>query len=519
MMLFVCKFPQKNKISRWGDIMCFCKKRSFNSYAILNISYPFTLFLQILILTINISPAMALSIESSKSIEGSASYISLDGGITKVPSSTGLLGLKLPDGRFYIPSRASDAALYPGAIKDNSTRTTPIKVPEGTTYADLKIAIPRTNNDDYPKLLFKDFPKFGYIIDEDGDQFNLPNSNYNYLRATWSSAWISAGFSDITKDVRDNINDKLDPCLGVYQLKLEQVGTFSDAFSLGIPNTISFSSRSLSHSYFIVPSSDDNINHAQACFVRTPSFYPDYDSSVNTVGPGWAPRKGFKPQDINNPESNFPTTGADGLSFRIKLVNITPEQVIAANGVSVSPISGSNTVTLSLSVVQLYSTNVLSVKLNGPVHTSSSIQPFVPAEFKLYSDASHHDLLYSFKIGRWYIRPLVSYFGSYEYAINQCQRYDGYRVPRIADLTNANAPNLGIEILPGNINSYRRQLSFKDNNGNWVGGIKNEWGDEYSIINDIRASIWAEGRYLVSNRYGSITGALTNNNYVLCVSP
>ena len=496
--------------------MCFCKKRSFNSYAILNISYPFTLFLQILILTINISSAMALSIESSRSIEGSASYISLDGGITKVPSPTGLLGLKLPDGRFYIPSRASDAALYPGAIVDNSTRTTPIKVPEGITFADLKIAIPRTNNDNYPKLLFKDFPKFGYIIDDDGDSINITSTSNEYLQVTWTNYW---NYTDnVTNDVRNNINDKLDSCMGIYMLSLTQRGTLSGK-SLGIPNNILFSNSSLSHDYFIAPS--DNANRPRACFARTPSLGPDKNSTGFSVGPGWVYRRGFKTQDINNPESNFPTTGTDGLSFYLQFVNITPEQVIAANGVNVSPISGSNTVTLSLSVAQLLGKNTLLIKLNGPVHTSSSIQPFVPAEFKLYSDASHHNLLYSFKLGRWYLKPIAQYYyGSYDKAVAQCQSYDGYRIPRIADLTNANAPNLGIEIIPGNGNSYRRQLSFKDNNGNWIGGIKNEWGDEYKYNIESNAYIWAEGRYRVTNSYGSIMNANNGQSaYTLCVSP
>lgn len=517
MVLFVCKFPQKNKISRWGDIMCFCKKRSFNSYAILNISYPFTLFLQILILTINISSAMALSINSSKSIEGSASYISLDGGITKVPSTTGLLGLKLPDGRFYIPSRASDAALYPGAIVDNSTRTTPIEVPEGITFADLKIAIPRTNNDNYPKLLFKDFPKFGYIIDDDGDSINITSTPNEYLKVTWTEYGHFA--NDITEDVRNNINDKLDSCRGSYALSLMHNGTFRGT-SLGIPGTILFSNIRLSpHTYYIAPR--DSTNSPRACFARTPSFKPDKDTTGYTVGPGWVYQRGFKTQDINNSESNFPTTGADGLSFYLQFVNITPEQVIAANGVNVSPISGSNTVTLSLSVAQLLGKNVLSVKLNGPGHTSASIQPFVPTEFKLYSDASHHELLYSFKLERWYIKPASSsYYGSYDKAVTQCQSYNGYRIPRYSDVTNANEPNLGIEMIPGDSNhNYRRQLSFKDNNGNWIGGIKNEWGDEFSVVNNTQAYIWTEGGYKVHNSRGLITNGADIYNFILCVSP
>jgi hypothetical protein len=463
---------------------------------------------------------MALSIESSKSIEGSASYISLDGGITKVPSSTGLLGLKLSDGRFYIPSRASDAALYPDAIVDNSTKDTPIKVPEGTTFADLKIAIPRTNNDNYPKLLFKDFPKFGYIIDDDGDQINITSTSNEYLQVTWANYW--SFIDDITDDVRNNINDKLDSCMGVYRLSLKQRGIFRGASLNGIPNNILFSTNSyLYHDYFITPG--DNTSHPKACFARTPRLTPDKNSNGYTVGPGWVYRRGFKTQDINNPESNFPTTGIDGLSFYLQFENITPEQVIAANGVNVSPISGSNAVTLSLSTKSLIGITYLAVKLNGPIHTSSSIQPFVPTEFKLYSDVSHRELLYSFKLGRWYILPITQYWNdTYDKAVAQCQSYDGYRMPRVSDLTNANAPSLGVEILPGNGASYRRQLSFKDNNGNWIGGIKNEWGDEYKPMNGSSPQIWAEGGYKVNADSGVIlknTSGNSSQNYILCVSP
>jgi hypothetical protein len=77
------------------------------------------------------------------------------------------------------------------------------------------------------------------------------------------------------------------------------------------------------------------------------------DSSNNTVykdldGPDWVKGKGFVPQDINNPQRNFPSTGTNNVYFYLLLANVTPEEIISANGARVFPESGRG-VSLALS--------------------------------------------------------------------------------------------------------------------------------------------------------------------------
>ncbi|MFQ1000261.1 hypothetical protein, partial [Gilliamella sp. BG6] len=270
------------------------------------------------------------------------------------------------------------------------------------------------------------------------------------------------------------------------------------------------------HSYYINPKMDMPI----VCYAQ-PNLYVDnlaWGSEHDLDGPNWVVNKGFKVLEVSNPAENFPTTGSNNLRFYLLLGGISPGQVIAANGTTVSPVSGSG-VSLSLSeentpnweweggAKNIYPGGDVALKivLKGP-EINSINKRFSPSLFKLYSDSSHTKLLYSFKIERWYIAQQGE-AGGYTNAQNFCHDLgNGYRLPDINDYTNANG-NYWLGGISGrNINNYQRRLSYREGS-HWVGGIFNEWG-WISRINFYPDSDWDSNGFWVSRSYG-------NNQYVI----
>ncbi|NUE95829.1 hypothetical protein GYW75_05445 [Gilliamella sp. ESL0232] len=216
------------------------------------------------------------------------------------------------------------------------------------------------------------------------------------------------------------------------------------------------------------------------------------DSSNNTEykdldGPDWVKGKGFVPQDINNPQRNFPSTGTNNVYFYLLLANVTPEEIISANGARVFPESGSGvSLALSSAITPGWGRGsrdvALKIVLKGPVNSSAN-KNFSPSTFKLYSDRAKSNVLYSFKIERWYIAQGANINASVQDAKNYCNRI-GYRMPSVADYTNANNDDIWTGGIPGrNINGYRRQLSYRGGNGKWIGGLFNEWGTLFNNPN------------------------------------
>ncbi|MFQ0972144.1 hypothetical protein, partial [Gilliamella sp. BG1] len=118
----------------------------------------------------------------------------------------------------------------------------------------------------------------------------------------------------------------------------------------------------------------------------------------------------------------------------------------------------------------------------GPVNSSAN-KNFSPSTFKLYSDRAKSNVLYSFKIERWYIAQGVGINASASKTKDYCNQI-GYRMPSVADYTNANNDDIWTGGIPGrNINGYRRQLSYRGGNGKWIGGLINEWGTLFNHPN------------------------------------
>jgi hypothetical protein len=462
--------------------------------------------------------AIALSATTTNIIQGSAPYLSMDGGVTKAMSEEGLIGIKFPDGSVYIAPGAN-TDLYPDAKVDNSSFNTPIILPsEAKTFADIQTLVPLAGNSHYPRIDLNNLisEPYNYWGDADGDG---NASATGRLKAKW----LDADNKDITAEIKANPNRLLNGCDVPYQLTMTATnGTLSTEY--GVPKTSTF--NEISHTYYLGVKADK----PSACYA-----YPNsrFDSRFSEVmgGPNWVELAGFKVNDADKPSDNFPTTGTNGLHFFLLLSGITPEQIIAANGATVSAESGHG-VTLSLSADEVnwnewynekdrerWNTRPielrrgLKIKLKGPTIESKD-KRFLPSAFKLYADSSHTHLLYSFKIERWYINNPLNYgengevvYNSmtHEQAIQFCQGLGShYRLPDVNDYTNGDQSWLGWSGgLPDRETSlYQRRLSFKLGN-RWVGGLFNEWGDmatsepldeeaalqnsEYAVLWDLRS--------------------------------
>ena len=171
----------------------------------------------------------------------------------------------------------------------------------------------------------------------------------------------------------------------------------------------------------------------------------------------------------------------------------------------------------------------LKVVLNGPNENSTDTS-FSPVLFKIYADSERKQLLYSFNIDRWYIASSNDATSN-----DDVQRFcdnlgNGYRFPKVNDLTNANGKGWHGGINGRNINNYRRQISYKDASGKWIGGIFNEWGSSYQLYyptsdwhTSTQSYYWALSddasiQYAVGSDVGDIDSDSTAGKMV-CVNP
>jgi hypothetical protein len=455
--------------------------------------YVLQIFIALLSLSLS-GNTIALSAVTVKTIQGSAPYLTMDGGVTKIISEEGLLGIKLPDGRQYI-APGINAELYPDAIVDNSSGTTPIELSlETNTFASIQTLVPISS---YPSIELNRLIRepYNYWFDIDGDR--NPSATGNLI-----VQWKDANNKDITAEISSNPNKVLTACGSATPYQLTITSTYGElSTQYGVPQTTTFNEGS--HTYYLTP----NTNAGFACYAQPNLNYDNssYGDESDIDGLNWVQKKGYKVTNINAVSENFPTTGSDGLYFYLLLAGISPEQAIMANGTTVTAESGSG-VTLSLTSAQTPSWTgfpdeggelALKILLKGPNKDSDDTR-FTPSVFKLYSDSSHTHLLYSFKIERWYIGGL--YIDSYDEAEKFCQNLGGgYRIPGIEDYTNSSlslSSSSDGEMWTGGIPGrespyYQRRLSYKSNNG-WIGGIFNEWGE---VGYGYKNSDWFSGNY------------------------
>jgi hypothetical protein len=443
--------------------------------------YTFGTVIALLGIIISNNSMATLSATTVKVIHGHEPYLTLDGGVTPITTLNELLSITLSDGSLISPE------------EDNSSADKPIELPNSiNTFNRIQsvIPLPSAGNENYPSVSFDTLiaEPYHYWADSDGDSDAKASGE---LKVRWENYKNV----DITQQVKANPNNALDPCEAPYKLTLSSTDVLLST-KYGDPKTSYF--KGASHSYYIKPKIDVPL----VCYAQ-----PNLNNGKKEyAGPKeqWDPDNGFKVQSLKNASKNFPTTGANNLSFKLILTGMTAREMIAINSSTVKSVSGSG-ITLSLMAENgALDSNIVLVTLKGPTKDSSN-KTFKPSRFELYRDVKKN-LLYQFKIDRWYIVKSGNTDMHYSNAISFCDSLSTlsqkYAVPAIQDYTNANGHgwNLGA---PGQGNTYQRRISyFNEYTGKWVGGLFNEWG----IIYDYSGTDWLFGDYWVIDTYQESNG-------------
>ncbi|MDF7670255.1 hypothetical protein PT276_03390 [Orbaceae bacterium ESL0721] len=445
----------------------------------------FSLLTLPLFLTFPASAATKTAITKSIII-GTAPYLTFDDGETKETDANALFTIKLSDGREF------------SQVNNPSTPANPIELPnEGETLVDVEMHIPIDKNRvNLSELITAN----NYWRDDDGD-------GVDGITITGS---LALSIADSTGKIL-NRDDNISLCDGATYYKVVLSSTAGNLKTkYGLPNSSDFAASDIT--YYIKPKPTTK---PYACFAQ-PNLTLS-GSSYNGPANEWSATKGFKPQHINVPSSNFPTMGAHGLFFNLTIVN-------GGNWQSVSYDKSPNNSGIDITISNGGSTNVAKVLLSGPRYNTNNATTAVPTTFTLYSDKGKTNKLYTFTIGKWFIAtpgPNATYSASY------CVSKYGskYRIPRVAEYTNANG-NGWAGGLAGQPNNYQRRIG---------GGLFAEWGDsrntEYYTGNDFDENDFY-GRYWALEKVGTnqlgvysddgliVYGTTdTNRNRFACVTP
>lgn len=424
--------------------------------------------------------SQALSAITTQTIHGNAPYLTFDGGSTQVSSMDEILSIKLSDGVNYIKYTKNN---------NPSSESNPILtlVPD-VKLKDIETYIPKGNMTSTLTDIVSDNDFWG---DLDGDNFIMATGNLT-LKAR-----------DIDgKEI--NANDQLDYCYAPYRITLtSDGGTLSTQY--GMPRSTTFTGGSAI--YYIKP----KVVRPYTCFAQ-PNLEGNGIMDSRMRGPDyqWSDIHGFKPQDINTPSSNFPTTGANGLYFNLVIAGALGRDVTYNKFPSNSSIN--------LNITEGSQSDIAKIELNGPSESNKNqTVNAVPTTFQIFANGQ---LIYSFRIQKWFMAK-VGASGGNQAAQNYC-RSNGYRITDITDLTNANAFSW-TGGLQNQGNRYQRRIG---------GGVFAEWGitnrSYYShsdfvsdgVLNYWTAQLRSAGIYYVVNeRNGGIGYSSNPSDKVVCVRP
>ena len=450
----------------------------------------------------------ALTAKTTYVIQGSAPYLTFDGGSTRVTNTEALLRISLSDGRTFTRT-TNDSSL------DN-----PIELPvAGQSFNDIGMLIPTDKN--LIELNSLIASPYNYWGDDDGD-----GQGINGVTAT-GGLYLDIFDKDSFRVAR---NEVLDICKAPYKLVLSN---FESRLTTryGVPNETRFERRSTT--YYINPKKESS---PVICYVMP---------NISGFGLGGIPAdkwyrygKGFLPQSFTPSSygSNFPTTGANNLYF--DLVIAGTNQALSWAPVSHGGITATMTDSTSTSV---------RVTLTGPVATPSQWSSNNPGEIDRLSlpqvfelvgrDSSGNAVVkYGFELKQWFVNRGEIYY-SYLSTKSWCNNI-GYRLPTVSDLTNATCEPWrdwqtqdvceGAEgATPSSPNKYfRRHIGA---------GFFTEWGDMRYYANAhfgyanryFEYGHWTQDsvggnpyRFFVVNSWdGTIYNDYPFPNYGLCVYP
>ena len=440
-------------------------------------------------------PIYALTSITSNKINGSAPYLTFDGGRSQATNTDALLGISLSDGSTFTPATPN--------LREN-----PIVLPvAGQSFADIGMLVPI--NKDSIALGSLIAPPYNYWGDDDGD-----GQGINGITATGS---LSLSIVDKNNQAVSR-NTVLTICNAPYKLTLSNTdGTLKTRY--GVPNESHFSASNVS--YYINPKAAPVI-----CFAKP--YASNNSGSGNLAGPAsiWLHNRGFFPRSVTPSSygSNFPTTGANNFYFDLEIGGVVQPLTWKA----VSP-DGDIKATMS------NSTNTsVRVTLEGPFtekkqwdssNPGNIGKPSLPQVFELVGlDNNNNEVIkYGFVLKQWFVsRGNVRY----SYANTSWCTNIGYRLPKVQELTNATCQGLysgshcqgAVGATPASSgNHYQRNIDA---------GFLTEWGPiEYNPgTNFSKFWYWTFEEF---NRYshfivvndGSVTWSSTEYIGLLCVYP
>ncbi|OCG04030.1 hypothetical protein A9G15_02655 [Gilliamella apis] len=406
----------------------------------------------------------ALTAQTTNIIQGSAPYLTFDGGRTRETNAEALLGISLSDGRTFTPA-TNDSSI------DN-----PIILPvDGQSFNDIGMFMPPTNAANFFELSSLIVPN-NYWDDDDGD-----GQGVNGVTAI-GFLWL-------------HIVDKLDRwvtrnkvltiCKAPYKLTLS-----NDRLILktryGVPNESRYGESNTT--YYINPKEMT----PTICYAR-----PNLDMNYGLSEAVWETYMGFLPQSVTPSSygSNFPTTGANNLSFDLDIIG--NNQALSWAPVSHGGITATMTDSTSTSV---------RVTLTGPVATPSQwesenpgeiARPSLPQVFELVGrDSSGNAVVkYGFELKQWFVNRGLYNIYTYSRVESWCNKI-GYRLPKVSDLTNSRCTSGNEQSCGGavgatpssDVNYYRRHIGA---------GFFTEWGKitDYTGANFGRGGhFWTQDR-------------------------
>ena len=429
-------------------------------------------------------------------IQGSAPYLTFDGGRTRAVDANGLLGITLSDGTRYTPST------------NTSSSSAPIVLPvAGQSFADISMFVPTDTNSVALSSLIG--PPNNYWGDDDGD--------------SGVSATGSLSLSIVDKRGQSvSRNSVLTTCNSPYKVTLSSTnGTLSTRY--GFPNRSTFSASNVT--YYVNPKASPVVCFARPNLLLGKLGDNPYNPSFDFAGPSsmWDPAKGFLTQETDPSlyGRNFPTTGANKLYFDL-LISGSSQPLFW------SPVSqGGITATMSNSTA-----TSVRVTLTGPYATQSQkdssspipiSKPTLPQTFELVGrDTNGAPVVkYGFTLKQWFVNRGNVSDTNYSRVLSWCNSL-GYQVPRVKDLTNAsrnwNGDPISIGATPPSPGyHYMRHIGS---------GFLAEWGkmDDYPGSGFYGAWYWTSDpvgstQFIVHTYYGYVVWDYNYSSYGLCSHP
>lgn len=429
------------------------------------------------------------AVKTVNTIQGSAPYLTFDGGKSRAYTTYDLFVITLPDGREFNYSN------------NVSSTTNPIQLTGAPTKVkDIKTIIPYNqtadssdqNKDITAQQSMTDVLNSGpYWFDVDGDGEITATGHFQLIVKNANNQVLS-------------LDDELNDCEAPYSFRLMHDG--SDVTTkYGDPNHFSLNYTDMI--YYLNPAPG-----ACSLSAKPNLFLSDTNktwSGSNYSGPQgmWDDAKGFRQQSFDNSELNFPTMAANGLLFTIDLAD-------SASNMSFTKIPADSGIDLEITSKG----NQAKITLTGPADGASlqdASKAAVATTFILYADKAKTQKLYSFTIKKWFIakktRP-----ENFDEAAKQYCRDLGYQLPTVSQLTNANSKDSSSYWdggLAGQGNNYQRRIG---------GGLFAEWG-EIHLNSYPQADIYPNEIYLTSNdlQVYSNMGQIQKRGYgsLVCISP